>query len=191
MSAKVVRYNIINDYTDKTASDVRTANPGLFATDADVPEYLYKSLKTLWLGSSAASSEFAARVSPYLGGGDSDSRGSITVVQISTIESSQSQESIMQDDQIGAENAEILITMRIPRVAQTTDLLDNVCQRLKYILDMNYRYVRGLPSDLSIGGDNTIADQYYKCLFYDYGQEQRTGECTILFKVAYVRKFGR
>lgn len=191
MTAKVVRYNIIQDYTDRTASDVMAANPGMFASTSDVPVFLYQSLKTLWLGSSASSSEFASRVTPYVGGGDADPRGSIQVIQATTIASYLDDMSILRSDEVGAENADIILNLSTSRTNTTSDFLDNAVQRLKYILDMDLRGYRGLSPGLIIGGDLTVADCDYKCRFIDYGTELRASNVQVLFRASYTRVFAR
>jgi len=192
MTAKVVRYNVIQDYTDRTAADVMAANPGMFSSTSDVPVFLYQSLKTLWLGASAASSEFAAKVSPYLGGGDADPRGSIQIVQVSTVQSVLSEDDILKSNEIGAETADIIFNLTTPRTATTSDFLDNAVQRLKYILDHELRGYRGLSPCLTVQGDNTVvSDCNYLCRFIDYGTELRVSNVQVLFRVCYTRVFAR
>jgi len=192
MSDKVIRYNIIQDFVDRTPADVLAANPGLFSSASEVPEYLYKSLKTLWLGSSASSGEFAERVAQAIGSGDSDARGGIQIVQATTVLSHFSEDPILQSDELNSENADIIINIRNPRSVKTTDLLDNTVQRLKYILDMHYRSYRGLYAGLVVSGDLTISpNSPYFCRFVEYGTANRTSDIQVLFRVNYGRVYAR
>lgn len=201
MPSRQIRYNLINDYIDRTAADVMAANPGMFDSVSEVPEYLYLSLKTLWLGAGAASGDFAKRVVADLGTGMESSAGCITIFT-TQIEDQADDNQTFQDDRYGAEVAMVEIYMNIPRVNTDIDILMNAGLRIKYLLDYNARILRGLTTNLLVSPtvDNSILSpqsgsgvRYFimRYLGLTRSSNIRVSDQRLHFKVEYSRAFGR
>lgn len=201
MPSRQIRLNLINDYIDRTAADVMSANPGMFDDVSQVPEYLYLSLKTLWLGAGAASGDFAKKVVADLGTGMESSAGCITIFT-TQIEDQADDNTTFQDDRYGAEVATVEIYMTIPRVNTDIDLLMNAGLRIKYLLDYNARILRGLTTNLLVSPavDNSILSpqhgsgtRYFimRYLGLTRSSSIRVSDQRLHFKAEYSRAFGR
>lgn len=188
MSARVLEWNLEQDVIDRTAADVRTANPGLFASDADVPDFLFKSLKTIWLGTFAASGDLAGVVISDLRTKTNDSAGAITIIADRVIESAEAR--FFESDQIGAETARIVIQFTRPRNTTSVTIIRDACLRVRYILDLASRSLRGLPQQLPIRTDNTVDPSFgLYARFDEYLGPLRADIEELIFTCEYVRVF--
>ena len=194
MSAKVLAYNIRQDVVDRTASAVMSANSGMFDSTSEVPTYLYTSLKTLWVGGSLSSSVYGDRVVADLGTGEISPAGSIVVIRQSILPSYLDAQGL-KSDQVGSETAIMQLVLQRPRGATSTDLMQDMFNRLNYVLDYHERQYRGLPGGLTIADDNNVlkenAGGYYRCFFDHSLQEVHASQWYLLYRVEYLRPYGR
>lgn len=200
MSSRIIKYALEQDVTDRTASQVRAANPGIWSSDAEVPEYLYQSLKTLWLGSSAASGELANVIVAGLGTGRESSSGSIVVYIQRCLESVEDPNSIFKSDTLGAESAEAHILLYTTRNRISLDFINNATNRVKYVLDHRLRGLRRLNPNLTVTTiDKSIINPansstgYFYCQYQGYRNTEieRVPVSELIFQVDYIRAFGR
>lgn len=188
MSARVIEWNLEQDVIDRTAADVMTANPGMFATTADVPDFLFKSLKTIWLGAPAASGALADAVISDLRTKTNDSAGAITVIADRVFESVEGR--FFESDQMGAETARMVIQLTRPRNTTSVTIIRDACLRVKYILDEGSRGLRRLPPQLPIRTDNTLDASFgLYARFDEFIGPLRTDIEEIIFTCEYVRVF--
>lgn len=198
MSSKVIRANLITDYTDRTAQDVIDANPNTFFTagTGDVPLYLYTSLATL-LG--VSSSELANRVVADKGVGRMESYGGIVVTSSYIPSHMEGGPPEMRSDQAGAETDYATLVVYKTRKATTSDDILNIMMRLIYLLDHQIRSRRSstsalVPPGLDSTSDITILKTaeggYYHCHYIGMPprDEVSASENAILFKAQYVRR---
>lgn len=144
MPGSTIAYYLGQDIVSRTAADVRAANTGIFATDADVPVYLYTCLMDLfgYADQSALQDHIVARAGSNLAMSDS---GIDIAVQM--------QESAISElpgtlklDSLGAECAIVKILCRThdPVEDDKIDLLENVDFRIRYIVSGLIRqYTKG------------------------------------------------
>lgn len=197
MPATVIAYVLQNDILDRTAQDAVNANPpGTFVGGASsVPPHLYLSLKTLWLGPSASTSDFQNQIVPDLGTGQSNPKGSIVIVADTLSESVIKRRSI-RSDQPGAEVSNVKILLYKPRaLSLSVATLQNVSFRIRYLIDNNLRGVRGLSGCLpntAVYQDITLDPRApFFCFYLDVGEPVLASEATLLYSTDYVRLFTR
>lgn len=193
MISKIIRYHLINDVVDKDPAVIASENPSLFSSASDVPDYLWKSLKSCLLGTSAASSELAKYVSYDAGDGSAPNGTGIVITD--NFETPQHNPALARqhrDDATGAEVALLKLIVYTPRVAtQTASKVEDVCERIKMVLDHYYRQQRRLkPTMLSFGGVKGFFDYFY-CFWLDTcgaGRLERKGSAAeISIRVEYKR----
>lgn len=201
MISEVIRYNLINDVTDRDPQDLVTSYPTVFSASGQVPAYLSQSLKTIWMGSAAASGTLAGRVISMTGIGNEDSAGSIVVCNDANFPSSQFPRGMRSDDP-GAEVMMVNIILYAPRSNKTAYLtLQNAARRIRYVLDYSTRTaVRGLGGDISFPPDSydwdfsLDQDDYLRCWWQETSgvasyQNQKNNYIQMSFMVEYVRIF--
>lgn len=197
MSSKVIQAALIADFTDRTAAAVMAANPGVFASEAEVPEYLYMSLKTMYLGSLAPSGDWADRVSEDVGTGRSDPRGGIIVSSSGLVPSYCRMErttNIEISDVAGAEYSQVKLILYTPR--HITDLLfmHQVMLRTRFVLDYFWRGERStfnnlVSPGLDVSTDPTIDDSMeYRCFYVYTPNALRAADNVMEFEAHYARK---
>ena len=158
MISKVVRNNLILDVVDRSASDLVLAYPEEFTSSSDVPEFLYKSLNTLWTG--AASSELAKCVVDDPGVGK-ESSASIDIVTDKMIPSSLFPRGAQSDDP-GAFTTFCRIILYKPRTrAASSDAINQAALRIAYVLDHPTRNQRQL-GQLSVSGSPMVSSDYLR-----------------------------
>lgn len=201
MISELLRYNLINDYTDRDPQEFVTNYSTVFSASGQVPEYLYKSLKTIWLGSGAASSELANRVVSMTGIGDEDSAGTIVIMNDANFPSSQFPRGLRSDDP-GAEVMMVNILLYGPRKSKTLYKdIQSAAQRIRYLLDLPTRTkVRGLSPNIdfpnsSYDWDKSVdSDDYLRCWWQETSgvtsyQNQKHNFIQMSFMVEYSRIF--
>lgn len=197
MPSRQIRWNLINDVTDRTAASVVAANPDLFSDVSEVPPFLYQSLKTIWLGSSAASGDLAKKVVADLGTGMESSEGSI-VIFTSQIRNQADEIYSPNDDRFGAESANIRIVIYTPRYTTSVEKVFQAAYRIKYILDFESLNLRNEPEllvsptiDNSIFSPQSALNQlrYFKAYFTGLDQNERASYVCMDFRVWYLRAF--
>lgn len=194
MISKILKYNLINDVIDKDPAVIAAANPDLFTNGAsDVPDYLWKSLKSCLLGTGAASSDLAKYVS--YDAGDGSAQPGTGIVITDTFETPGHNPALARqhkDDATGAEVALLKLVIYLPRVAtQTASKVEDICERIKMVLDQYYRQERKLkPNMLTFNTVNGYRDYFY-CFWTETngaGRLERKGSAAeMCFRVEYKR----
>lgn len=202
MISDIIRYNLIQDYTDRDPQTLADTYPTVFpGGSGDVPEYLHSSLKTIWVGVAGASSDLESRVIAMTGIGDEDSAGTIVISNDSNFPSSEFPRGMRSDDP-GAEVMMIKIILYGPRKSKTLYKdLQNAARRIRYLLDFPTRSsVRGLKGDIdfpssSYDWDKSVdPDDYLRCWWQETSgvtsyQNQKHNFIQMSFMVEYVRIF--
>lgn len=193
MSGDVIRAALIADTTDTTAAAIRGFNPGMFATDADVPVWCYQSLKTLLLGTSAVAQDLADAVSPSYGMKLSQTTG-VDIV-FDSVESVDDPKG-MKVDQTGWESGLFLVFARIsyPVNAEQAESIKMVHMRIKTLLDVRTRLESGLkPGSLNnyLPAADPIIDpsENYICNFMRFGSVESVLERASIYRASYKLRF--
>ena len=157
MISRVLRYNLINDVVDLDPNSFVSLYPTMFSASGQVPQYLYKSLKSLWLGTSAASGDLAGYIVADTGVDQETPKGAIVIEMDSIFEAYNSPipRSSRADD-TGCEITLAKIVIYKPRIVNQPDLIYNTTTRVKMILDQYYRNVKR-KGMLTIAGDIDIS----------------------------------
>lgn len=157
MISRVLRYNLIHDVVDLDPQSFVSLYPTVFSASGQVPEYLYKSLKSLWLGTSAASGDLAGYIVADTGVDQETPKGAIVIEMDAIFEAYNSPvpRSSRADD-TGCEIAVTKLVIYKPRVTNQPDVIYNTTTRIKMILDQYYRNSRR-KGMLTIAGDKDIA----------------------------------
>lgn len=157
MISRALRYNLIHDVVDLNPNTLVSSYPTLFSASGEVPEYLWKSLKSLWLGVGAASGDLAGYVVADTGVDQETPKGAIVIETGNIYESYASPipRSSRADD-TGCEVALIDIILYTPRIKNTPDVIYNTVTRIKMILDQYYRNQRR-KGMLTLAGDIDLA----------------------------------
>lgn len=195
MISRVLRYNLINDVVDINPNTLVSQYPTVFTASGQVPEYLYKSLKSLWLGTSAASGDLAHYIVADTGIDQETPKGAM-VIQVDTIWPGYENPfpKGAKDDMTGAEVARVSIVLYKPRIVYSPDTLYNTATRIQMILDQYYRNTRRLGM-MTISGDKEVAHgstDYVKAFHIEtYGPGRLAGiegkVMELVFRVEYRR----
>ncbi len=167
MISDIIKNNLIVDLTDGSPSDLSTRYPSLYPTSSDVPDFMYKSLKTLLVGS-AASSQFVQEVVEDLGTGKANSKGGVIIIVDRIVPAYLDfAEPRMKNSDNGAESCFVKIVIGQPRVAvEDSNAVQNICQRIKYLLDSYERDARRESWTVPVG-DKSISQDYFKMYWLD------------------------
>ena len=154
--ARVIEYNLVRDVSDRDPQDLVTLYPTVFSASGQVPEYLYKSIGTLWLGTVSASSDLDKRISVGTGGEES-AAGSIVILLDSTVPSYLATRGNRSNDP-GAFTSMVRIVLYKPagRVTSPDQVISNTADRIIYVMDETMRQLRSNPQ-LTLAGSNNIA----------------------------------
>jgi hypothetical protein len=183
----IIRTILIADTTDRTAAQARTANSGKWAADSDVPDYMFKSLKTL-LGT-ADSTALARRIVALYGVGKTVTEPSI---EIHTTVQDNIYDAELPTDLIGGEIAKVMILFRQPTPVSTGNayLVEQLELRTRYLLDKFIRGLRGNPQ-LTVSGDKSIDPNHYLFLTFEKADVGTDAvEAVAQYSAQYVRVFG-
>lgn len=195
MTAKAIQYYLCQDVVDGSAASVSAANPTIWATAADVPDYAYKSLGTIWTGAPTTSSNLENRIVYQF--------GSVTNNTIEIALFTQPVDSVLfdrvKDNEIGAEETNLVIRLSKPQGRPGIDTLANfntVQQaelRIRYLLDLNWRSLRkGTPPQIPSTGDKSINPSYGINITWDgYISPPNAVECQFRYRVFYIRAVPR
>jgi hypothetical protein len=156
MLSDIIKAYLSLDVTSVSACSVWLRNQDIWATSSAVPEYAYKSLKDIWVGTTAASSELANRIVCRFGEGLTAGVGEISLY-VSPIESAHSELPI-QSNTAGAETSFLDIVFRQPPDQGKVKRNENAELRVRYLLDKLWRSTRRTYPYLSASGDTSIVD---------------------------------
>jgi len=197
MSSKVIKNYLLSDVVDSTASATRAANPLIgWTVDADVPQYLYTSLSTLWMGASGVA-DYSTRILATQG--ESKTRiGFPGYIEVIPYPSESIYESDgMLDDAIGAERSMIKIFFQTERPVKTTDFerLKQAELRIRCLLDEKQRGLSKKSPNIPISGDSTIDNftsaSMFKCVWEKFDLAPDASEIVITYRCDYVRLFSK
>lgn len=128
------------DITSGTASAVSAQYPLLYPSASGVPQYLYMSLRDIWLtGTGIANSEWSNRVVDAYGLGLGGNRV-IYVTPYRIFDGANAPESMPRSNEYGAEFCELFIYMSIGSKIEAADV-DRITQtelRIRRLIDFNY-----------------------------------------------------
>lgn len=191
MSVEIIKQNILLDNVDRTASAVLAANSATFTNVNQIPAWLYTSITTMYVATSA---DFPSKVATDLGTGSIPAGSSIVLTRKNIVPSYLDQiEPTLKSNQTGAESSLVEIILKQPRSNTSITSLEDASNRLMYILDYYYRSDRGINPNLTVTGDKDInPDSYFRCFFFGLNlrEDMRVGEVSLLFKVEYLKSFG-
>lgn len=152
----VVRNTLIQDYTDTTAEAVYLANTLVFSSSADVPNYLYQSLATLFgvVGLSGLSSIITANQ------GKATTKTKGLVIQHTMEWEAVCVREGNRSDQSGARTSTVHIGLRNLVTTKDYSQIDNILQRVVYLLDFYTRENRTTPTTVDLTIDSSIKGFY-------------------------------
>jgi hypothetical protein len=163
------------DVNDSSAAAVSALNSSVWPTAADVADYAYKSLGTLWIGAATPSSDLEERIVYKFGEGENYAYGEISLLSMPT-------ESIYNDmgekrNEEGALDFYLEIVYRLNDRDADWDKIYNTSMRVRYLLDYGWRAQRtrygnvvspyiNVPSPLKT--DKGLKDPGIRCEWLGY-----------------------
>lgn len=198
MPNRILRYNLMQDTVDRDPSIPIAHSGGIYTATNQVPPYLYKSLSTLWYGSSGIGN-LDRDVVADLGTGRTYSGGSIVIYTDRSVPSSQDYQGF-RSDAFGWESAYLRIVLEKPTTMRDANNLLYVAQRIAYDLDHTARGMRGLKPGLSYPPtsfgeiDTSIIDPAtgiapFMCRYDGTEYATTASRFTVRFHVQYARFF--
>jgi hypothetical protein len=189
---QVIRDYLLQDVVDTTPAVIRSLNPGVWASDDDVPVYMYTSLCTLWTGVSGDVVSFGLLISANSGRGDvTTSTISISPLIQESMEATEGPEHI---DYIGGENTKIFITFLLPRSVPEGKWgkIQNAELRIRLLLDANIRGACRKPVSIPISGDTSIDPEGGFLLTWQaFANDPNESYLVAEYQASYIRAFGR
>ena len=140
MSVPTIRQFLANDVVDSDPAVVSADNSASWPTSADVADYGYKSLGTIWVGVPTTSPTLASRIVYKAGEGTNNALGEISLIAL-PMESVENQQSI-DNNTTGALDYYMEIVYRLPDKQASWDKINNASIRVRYLLDYNWRRKR-------------------------------------------------
>ena len=190
MPNRVIADTLKNDLTSGSAATYVTNYPDLFTTTADVPNWLYKSLKEIMVGTAGSTADFQRRIVAQIGLGQAVQSGDIQIY--SKLHESGNLVDKFDADVAGSESARVQILIQVPRGDQDANptKASDVSQRIKRLLDVQLRQEQQISSDLTIPkGMGIHGDYHFKCYWEDFTEDLNSLQITAAFTVHYVRIF--
>lgn len=198
---EVLKYNLGLDYSDRTAADVLAANPDLFSSEDEIPEFLFKSLKTLIFGDSASSTsndDYQKKIVAGLGTGDGVSNA-ITIVSGDVYSASHypGRSNCPRPDLPGAETAECQIIVNFPKSVDgkkdnlSYKLMSNLCNRIIFVLDNESRNFRNAPALAIVNVPLISKKLWFRVYITGYSGNIRAGIARMQVTVEYVKAYAR
>ena len=149
MSLPTIRQFLANDVDDGDPSAVSASNSAAWPTSADVADYAYKSLGTIWVAAATTSATLASRIVYKTGEGTNNPLGEISLIAL-PMESVENQQSI-DNNSTGAQDYYLEIVYRLPDKQSNWNKIDNASKRVRYLLDYNWRRKRqAKPIQISV-----------------------------------------
>lgn len=190
MSVHVVRAYLLADLTSTTASAVYANNTDIFDSASDVPDYAYKSLKDIWVGTSATSAEYSRRIVSTIGEGKTNADGTIEIVA-SKIEESVLASQSMRSNAVGSECSYIDIRLSLPEKSKSQSTIENAEFRIRYLIDQLWRTQRpSTTPGLDSTSDKSIVGKVL-CTFYEYLSPPNALEVVVRYRLEYRRAVPR
>lgn len=196
-AGSVIREYLLLDVVDRTASSVMVLNPGMWASEAEVPVYLYKSLCTLWTGASGDVVNYDRMIVAKSGEGKNLSENCIWISPYICDNSESSDEIPWLSDVQGGESARIFIGLSYKKGTKVTPELEDRTQnselRIRLLLDQNLRSTCQKPQDLPIAPGGSINSSYglFRMSWKGYDSDPSAIEIVAEYHAAYVREFAR
>lgn len=190
MTAKAIRDYLSKDLISSTAAAVAAANPTLWASAANVPDYAYKSLGSIWLLTASLTSSVLEDSIVYRFGQSDTSTKEISLFTLPT--ESVRQQGSFNSNLPGAEASILEIVLRLPQRLANLELLTNAELRIRYLLDLTWRRQRkGVTPFIPSTGDNTLANTGIYCQFDGYVSPPNAMESHVRFCIDYNRAVPR
>ncbi len=182
---------LATDIISSTAAAAYSANTNYFSSSSVVPEYAYKSLSNLLLGSDLASSTLINSINYRPGEARDDADGEVSILFMP-------QEAVTYDFGIssnvkGAETTYMDIYIRLPE-GETVEKVINIEMRIRYLLDYTWRTKRKTTvTATTVRGpfvpkmnDRTINGDIF-CLWQGWVTPPNSRECAVRYVVSYDR----
>lgn len=187
MSASdLIKYYLEQDVVSEDVNDVLARNPE-WSSASEVPDYAYKSLKDIWVGTAASSGFFASTITAVLGEGKQASTGSIQISSL-PVESARAPKQAYNSNEAGAETSEVIISLIRPQTATTSSIMEQAELRIRYLLDNSWRLYRGeiglIPYNLS--KEKSIGTNLL-CQFVEYAGALDANQIGVKYFVSYGR----
>lgn len=193
--SQVIAAYLRMDYdTSASAASVRALNGSKYATDADVPVWMYQPLTSLLGVSSGSGATGLDRRIVDTFGADED----VVPAHIKILEKPMPSDmgNFFLSNEDGAQVAEIQIAFFQPKVVSDVYLLPKLERRVRLLLDANSRSLcrktQNLP-DSAVAATNFLTGYTYNpiCKFIGYMGEPNVHEMVVNYQVEYVESFGR
>ena len=176
------------DVLSEQASAVQARNTDLWSSAAEVPDYAYKCLKDIWVGTRAASGELTNRIVTKYGEGQTASTGEIALY-IRPVESVNMQ-TPQQASVTGAESTMLEIVLMKSPDQGTMKQMENTELRIRYLLDHLWRGRRKTFPQLPAAGDPSI-NGYILCQYDQYLSVPTALQVATRYWVSYYRSVPR
>lgn len=163
MSGLIIAGILGDDITDRLASDVYAANPGLFneaASPPEIPAYMLNSAKTIWLGAGGTQADFRKCISVdrSTGQGGSKTAQNILIREEEILDASMVPSAIRID--VPARDYLSVDILLANQTQPTTSILRDMERRIFYLLDYdNRQYNRRIGPHLPVrNGSGALYD---------------------------------
>lgn len=140
MSVPTIKQFLANDISDLDPSTVSADNSASWPTSADVADYGYLSLASIWVATATTSSTLASRITYSAGMGTNTAIGEIALIYL-PMESVENQQSI-ENNATGALDYYMEIVYTLPDKQANWNKINNASLRVRYLLDLNWRRKR-------------------------------------------------
>lgn len=140
MSVPTIKQFLANDIVDANPATVSASNAACWPTSADVADYGYLSLGSIWVGVPTTSSVLASRIVYKAGEGANNALGEISLISLPT-ESVENQQGL-DNNSVGAIDYYMEIVYRQPDKSANWSKINNAALRVRYLLDHNWRAKR-------------------------------------------------
>jgi hypothetical protein len=187
MSASdLIKAYLQQDIVSEDVNDVLASNP-IWSSASEVPDYAYKSLKDIWVGSTASSGFFANSIVASLA---MNKQAASSYIQIGClpVESTRAPKEAYNSNEAGAETAEVIIAFCRPPTSTTQSIIEQAELRVRYLIDKVWRNqrreIQAIPYDLSV--EKTIGSNLL-CQFIEYSNELEAVQIGAKYFVSYTR----
>jgi len=170
-----------------------TAYPQYFSSNSQVPVHFYTSLSKIWTGSDLPSSVWSPYITPYIGIGTTRASG-IGVYTVELKEQYFAADPTFESNIYGAENARILIHLKIPEQIplNNQNTIRDAILRIQRILDTLYKNGIVKQGDLFSNAsiDNVIDPTVpIKCHYIGISEVVNQKEIFLEFSVSFNKLF--
>lgn len=197
MPSPIIRSYLLKDVVDSTQNAIYILNASGWASPADVPIHMYKSLCTIWTGASGDTVNFSKRVVANSGQGkEANECISLSAFICESANAGGQEGDFLRGDTAGGEDAILKITFKTKPTPQTTrfNSIQDAELRVRMLLDVNLRQKSGRPPSIPIDNtdDKSIDNSYelFMLTWLGYETEPSSIQLVAYYALSYVRDFG-